>query len=253
MGKRGDKRRKKTKERRRRGAVPYEGFSYGPLTLERYGRYLRTSLDPEHPEFEAFQEAMRSEWEDAPRRSRELSEQIAELLAPYDAFDVLADLWMRNVPKDPDTYRESLADGLPAALRPSPRLLADGPPVPGNGDEPWIEPAVITRARELIEEMLHQKSLSVLHDSAEGRPDDFAQIRVTARLHRLAVRGTSYEWQESRTVRELFDADAVRDDVLPAAGFTGREALTLADAVVDLGLARFRTRGQEALAPPSTR
>lgn len=74
MGKRGDKRRKKVKDLRRRKAIPYEGFTYGPFTLERFGRYVRFSVDQSHPDASNFREAIERRASDAPeeyRRKRE--------------------------------------------------------------------------------------------------------------------------------------------------------------------------------------
>lgn len=96
--------------------------------------------------------------------------------------------------------------------------------------------------------MLELETLGVLHESSSDASvaGEFADIRVQSRLHRLAVRGPSYDWQEERTVLDLFDADHIRSDVVAAAGFSAPVALKAADAVTRLGLERLQSRADRA-------
>jgi DNA-binding NarL/FixJ family response regulator len=110
MGKKGDKRRAKRKRRYPR-QPDIEGFQVGPLTVERQGRYITHRVDPEHPDYADFRRAMDEEVAQLPTRLKELREEIRDSLAPFDAFDVVGNLWLLNVPKDRETYRESTEDG----------------------------------------------------------------------------------------------------------------------------------------------
>lgn len=49
MSKRGDKKRKRIREARRVKRMPYDAVQLGPLTIERYGRSMRTAVDQSSP------------------------------------------------------------------------------------------------------------------------------------------------------------------------------------------------------------
>ncbi len=104
MAKRGDKRRARERAKRRLRRLPYEGFKAGPLRVERYGRSIRMSLDPTLEGFEEFRQAQIDAAASLPGHYAELRDELRTSLAHFDAFDVLANLWLLNVPKDPETY-----------------------------------------------------------------------------------------------------------------------------------------------------
>jgi hypothetical protein len=247
VGKRGDKRRTKAKDRKRRQAIPYEGFTFGPLTIERYGRYLRSSLDTSHPSYASFREAMRLEAPEVATRFARLREEFVELTEPYDAFDVLASLWLINVPRPVDTYKEWEDTGLAVACEMAATILICRESREGSRLGMPPGPDVLSRAQALVHDMVELSTFAVAQDTVgDAPPDDFDHIRTMARMHRLAVRGVSYDWQEEQTVLDLFDADGVREDVLAAAGFSASTALALSDKVFALGLDRLRARGAQA-------
>ena len=248
MGKRGDKRRKKERERVQARRVPYEGFQYGPLRVERFGRRLYTSLDPTSPDFEAYQEAVGEMVANLPSEYADGVRRLTELLADFDAFDALAAIWMTNAVADPETYKEWEHPGVIAAPELAAALLLQRPTREGQRPDAMLSGAVILEAQDLLVQLLQMKAFMLMENATKraDSSDPFAELRANGLVHRLAVRGPSYDWQEEQTVRELFDDESVRDDVLAACGFTASAALKLVDGVVEVGLKRLRDRANEA-------
>lgn len=89
----------------------YERFQYGPLLLERYGRYMVMSSHWGPGEFEKNMEYVRSK---RPELKNEIDAQIKELLKiieENDPFEFLAAIAYKNCFVDPDQYRESTHEG----------------------------------------------------------------------------------------------------------------------------------------------
>lgn len=247
MGKRGDRRRQRKKAIRSRKKVPYEGFRAGPLTVERYGRYVSFSMDRSHPEYEAFRAARRAELEAAPDAVAEARRNLVTRLAPYDAFDVLAALWLHNVPKNRETYKESSESGVLAICELAASVLVERDQRAGSDALSYFGPEALAEAQEHLHWMLGAKSLLVMFEGVdlEEGPSELDEIRAHARGHRLAVRGPSYEWQEEATVIELFDDPAIADVTHDSIGFDATTGLRLVGATSALGLERLDARLNE--------
>lgn len=250
MGKRGDKRRKKKHERAQRRRVPYEGFQYGPLRVERFGRHLYTSLDPTSPDFEAYQDAAREMAANLPNDYAAEVERLTQLLADFDAFDALAAIWMTNAVADPETYKEWEHPGVIAAPELAASLLLRRSTRDGQRPGAMLSGPVVLEAQELLLQLLQMKGFMLMENASKrtDSSDSFAELRATGLVHRLAVRGPSYDWQEKKTLRELFGDGSIQDDVLAACGFTAPAALKLVDGVVEVGLTRLSDRANEAKA-----
>jgi len=247
MSKRGDKKRKRIREARRIKRMPYDAIQIGPLTIERYGRNLTTAVDQSSPELEKFRAAGREFFERLPAEYEAGIARLQETLAPHDAFDILAWLWMVNSLMNPETYKEWEHEGLAAAVELAAAVLLRRPTRGGSSAHSPNQPdyeAIQGHLRELIQ----TSALRLMNDAVggPGQPDPFAEMRAAAIRHRVAVRAPSYDWQETKTVQELFDHDTVREDVLAACGFATTTALTLQDAIIDIGLQRLHERGAKA-------
>jgi hypothetical protein len=174
-------------------------------------------------------------------------ERLTNLFADFDAFDALAAIWTTNAVADPETYKEWEHPGVIAAPELAASLLLRRSTREGQRPGAMLSGAVILEAQELLVELLQMKSFMLMENASKrtDSSDVFAELRATGLVHRLAVRGPSYDWQEERTVRELFDDGSVRDDVVAVCGFTAIAALKLVDGVVtalkDLDLAAAET------------
>lgn len=247
MGRRGDKRRTKQRQAKRARRMPYESTSYGPLRLERLGRNIVTTLDQSSPEIQQFREATRQMFDELPARYENDMARLAEMLAPHDAFEILGYLWLSNSIANPETYKEWEHEGIAAAVELAAAILLRRPTRAGDPAQHRGRldfEAVEVRLREL----LTSRALRLMSDAAgrQDPPDPFAMTRATALAHRLAVRSPSYDWQERATVTELFDHDTLQKDVLAACGFSATTALTLQDAIMEIGLQRLDERRAKA-------
>ena len=245
MAKRGDRRRKRLKEMRvRRPDV--EGFQFGPLTMERHGRNLVTRLDTDHPDYPAFREMMDETAAQRPLERDRLREALRELFGRFNAFDVVAILWLVNSPRNPETYRESTHKGLAVIPELAASILVERNGPEGTDSRSDFGP-VANEAQALLEEYLRTQSELALDEARVRHSDDLAygEIRGHARVHRLAVRGPSYWWQEEQTLLDLFDGEATRDLVATAFGLSVRDALALGKTTVAMGLAQLREKALE--------
>lgn len=105
MGKHSQKKKKAKKPK------DYERFQYGPLLIERSGRYVVMSSHWKPGAFEKHLEYVRSQ---RPELKKEIDAQIQELLKiieENDPFELLASISYKNCFTDPEQYRESAHQG----------------------------------------------------------------------------------------------------------------------------------------------
>jgi hypothetical protein len=188
--------------------------------------------------------------EELDRRIAELRDELIEALAPYDVFDVIANLWVVNSPFDPDTYQESAQEGLMAVSdyvallcseRPSREALASGG---GPMDAP-----IIDRIDELARAIMGLSDLAMT-GRARSSADPFEQLRVQLLSRRMFVQGPGFDFQETELLKVLFEDPKVKDVLEERIGFGATEALEIAEEIVSVGLRRFesrRDRGKEII------
>lgn len=246
MAKRGDKRRRKAK-RKRPQSTYVRWFEAGPLRVEQHGRTTRTSIDVDHPDFPEFVKARDEMIAELPTRIGELRREIQEKLRQFDAFDVVADLWLANVPKDRETYRESVEEGQLVLVELAASLLIDRQKRDGSAVEPeaWFAPHLYG-TQEKLRDLLYLEQHRIMSSMTTSRDPVYEEIRARARSHRLAVRGVSYPWQEEATTRELCGEGALGDDLARLTGFSVDEAFRLAQSVTDIGLHHIEERIRHA-------
>ena len=88
------KKRRKGASKQPSSSVTRREFQAGPLLVAQTGSEVSFRVDREHPEYAEFKEAVAEEVESTPARVVEVRERIAELCAPYHAFDVVFAVWM---------------------------------------------------------------------------------------------------------------------------------------------------------------
>lgn len=248
MAKRGDKRRARERAKRRLRRLPYEGFKAGPLRVERYGRSIRMSLDPTFEGFEEFRQAQIDAAASLPGHYAELRDELRTSLAHFDAFDVLANLWLLNVPKDPETYREWEEEGVLAVVEIAASVMIEREQRAGETPHATLTGEVIAQTQGLAKNLLMLKAFSAMISTSEPgtAPTPFEDIRARALAHRIGVRGPSYDWQERDTFMDLLDHPVVRADVLKACGLSASTAVAFVDAIDAIGLEQLREKVIEA-------
>jgi hypothetical protein len=179
---------------------------------------------------------------------KHLLSELKAALAEHDAFDVIANLWLLNVPKDPETYREWEDDGILAAVEMAASVLVERPIRAGSGSRRPIRADLLLQVQEQLKSLLMLTAFVAMDSATSGGTEvgPTEEIQARAKAFRVGVRGSSYEWQERHTVEDLFEEPAVRAEVMAATGLSAKLCLTLVDAVSTLGLARLRARAAEA-------
>jgi hypothetical protein len=209
--------------------------------MEQHGRNILTRVDPEHPGFAEWLQARDEMVAELPARIAELRKEIADQLAPFDAFDVVADLWLANVPKDRESYMESSEGGLLVIPELAATLLISRPARAGENPGDWFAPHGYD-VQEKLKALLQLEQIKVVSDSAHSRDRIYDEIRARARAHYMAVRGVSYSWQEEATARQVCGDGELGTVLAGLTGFSVDEAFRLAESVTDVVLENVEAR-----------
>jgi hypothetical protein len=188
--------------------------------------------------------------EEIRRRIAGLRGELTDFLAPYDVFDVVANLWVVNSPFDPDTYQESAQEGLMAvsdyvALLCSERT-SRAPIAPGGG---LMDAPVIDRIDELARTILGLSDLEMTVRASRSE-DPFERLRIQLLSRRMIVQGPGFDFQEEELLKSVFGDPKVKYELDGRLGFGATEGLRIAEAIVSVGLRRYeerRDRGNEII------
>jgi hypothetical protein len=241
VSKRGDKRRRR--ERRRRTGADERGHeertegarSEEPALTDEETRYGR--------------EQMRQWVAARPERLEQIKTQLAELFAPYDAFDVLATLWFENAVINPETYQESSFEGLAAITEFAAYVLLQRDRRDATSADASEPPSgdVIESATGLIREALFAATFVRHHELSGSNPAELGPVRSDFAGQRMFIRGTSYDWQEAATVRSLFGEPVINQAISESLGFDAKDGLALAERSTQLALERLAAKRTLAL------
>lgn len=184
-------------------------------------------------------------WERAETRLRAAADRIAELTAPYDAFDILALIQLHQGTADPETYKETEHEGSLALIELVALVLAargtrarKGEPGQGHHPNPAaIVDAVVERAREAID----AGSMMQLFRSASD-PDPIARLSFGTVLREVSLRNSSYPHMVRDTLSALFDEPSVAEACARVMGCTVREIISVFDALQTLQEAAWTAR-----------
>lgn len=215
-----------------------QGFTYGPLSVVQEGLGLQISVDHDHPDYEAFHAAEKAKIDETPARALGLRKEIAELCAPFHAFDVVLAVWMAYGKAGPDSLKPIYTDGFPRAAEYVSHVLLDR-----DGPESVRVPSIEEMHQGIDPQPLGQRVGEIVasypvwfyeRQRAEGDEelDPWLELRTRLYMHRLAIGSFTYEWQEEETLHRLFDpfSKELRD----AIGFDAADALALEQALAPL-------------------
>jgi hypothetical protein len=183
-----------------------------------------------------------------PSQIETLKQEVVEAMSPFDAFDVLTNLLIANMPLDVETYRESTHEGMFVVVEYAALLLLERPS--REGDEPRrLQPLDGPLIRELqakFKQMLNLSSFAAMHamSGGEARPRAIDEVRRQIIQRELFLRNPTYEWQERETLTGLFSAEVVSADLRASVGFDVEDALAFTKALWDIGFERFRKRAE---------
>lgn len=160
----------------------------------------------------------------------EIEASLIEQMAPYDAFDIVGNMLLYNIPSDPETYRESEHDGQLVNVEYAASLCLRRPGRHGTSEV--RDPHAVGRQMEPwnrdIKRLLRLRGLGQMAGIADDL-SELARVRYEQFERELLVRNPAYEWQEEAHLRGLFGAITVEQDLRRLVGFTIDEALHLAD------------------------
>jgi hypothetical protein len=182
-----------------------------------------------------------------PDRLQRLRAEIRDFLGPFDAFDVVGSLWLLNVPKNRETYRESAEQGKLMIPELAAAILLERESRTGAEPGSWFAQA-LQETQERFEQFVFLQIGQLMSDTYSREEGDplYAEVRAHARIHRYGVRGFCYPWQEEQTLRELCDDGALSGSPRAAMGFSADEALRLVEGVTEVGLERLQKRISQA-------
>src|SRR5574338_405212 len=108
--------RKSTKKKQKKPKVKaisedYEVAQYGPLRLERSGRFIRMSSYWERGEFEKHIEVLKANREPFRNEINSKIKEIVALFEQYSPLELLSALAPKHVFADPETFTESTHEG----------------------------------------------------------------------------------------------------------------------------------------------
>jgi len=241
------KKRRKGASKQPSSSVTRREFQAGPLLVAQTGSEVSFRVDREHPEYAEFKEAVAEEVESTPARVVEVRERIAELCAPYHAFDVVFAVWMTFGLVRPGTLKPLDTEGSTATPEYVAHVLLDR-----LTPEPVREPTGETVRRTvnphelggLVREILQRLPPWFGYRQSGGKheSDPWLELRTRLYTHRLAIRSFVYEWEEKKTLRTLFEPFEL--ELRHAVGFSVDEAIRLAEGLAPLMLGGFRLSGR---------
>jgi hypothetical protein len=195
---------------------------------------------------EEFRQVRDDFFEGIPARIETLKRELVEEMAPFDAFDLLTNLLIVNLPVNAEKYKESEHQGLIAYVEYAALLLLERPSRAGT-DTTRLQPidaAVIPGLQERLREMLSLSSYAAMHAmrTEDEGPRAIDEVRARIVQREIFIRNPTYEWLEKDTLRDLFGAGVVAADLLESLGFDVEDALTFVEALWEIGHERFGVR-----------
>jgi hypothetical protein len=199
----------------------YEGFTYGPLKFERFGRIVKMSSKWADGKFDKYIEKVR---ENRPKLKDNIKDKIKKIDAILDEFDPLelvATVSVRNCFVDPENYSETKHKGREAYIEYALSfVLSKGMK---EGTEHATKEA-IEEFNSLIEQIFMDVPWYFGSEKAEGIRDKIEdEIRFKSILRYLLVRGDSIQEHHIDLFEGLFKE---HDDFLKRRyGFDTKEFL----------------------------
>jgi hypothetical protein len=240
-----NRKQRKRKQRRRSGQMPTSSPAAEPGGEEAGREWpAGTEVDGAESAVEAA-EGISDLVAESPARIAALRQELTGLLAPFDAFDVVANLWVVNSPFDPDTYRESAQEGLMSVSDYVGLLCAERPSRAATATRGgMLDALVLDRVDGLVRAILGLTDIQMSARAKEA-DDPFEVLRGQVVSRRMFVQGPGFDFQEEALLDRLFEEEQTRAELLDRLGFGARDGLAIGAAITEVGLARFSERQTE--------
>jgi len=180
----------------------YERFQYGPLLIERYGRYMVMSSHWKPGEFEKHMEHVRSK---RPELKNDINSQVQELLniiEENDPFELLASISYKNCFTDPEQYRESSHQGKECHVEFALSIIT------AHNKHGWGKHATEEAGKrfdELISSIFNSALWFFATEASERKRDLLEEeFRYRSITRYMFMRGDSFPEQHLDLVRDLY-------------------------------------------------
>jgi len=188
--------------KRRKKREDYEAYQYGPLRLERHGRYVAMSTRWKPGEYEKHINFIKSK---RPELRTEINAKIQELLKiieENDPFELLAIISHKNCFTDPEKYRESTHEGRECYVEYALSLITSHNKH-GFGKHSTEES--IQKFNVLITDIFKDLLWYYVTEVTETERDrDEDELRYLSMLRYLFIRGDSFPEHHLDLIKDLF-------------------------------------------------
>ena len=219
---------------KRRERPPDDVFEGPGFTMVRRGRFIETRTHRSAGEQEQLKRRM---WESRPRFLDEIKSRNTELeqiINKYTSFDLVANLFLRCCPHDPDEYVESESKLHPHYVEHAAMLELKNPRYQLR--EPvLVDASDVERAYTLIDEIFDQTMWYHIAEAGDpsisGPPSTLDLLRFSALLHGISVRSPAYSSHWRDVLVGLFSSRAASEELSRTYRLDIGSALRLVDCI----------------------
>jgi len=192
------KRRKKSKI----DPKDYEGYSYGPLRLERIGQTIRMGSNWKPGQFEVYIQRVRNK---RPDFKREINKKISELvllIKQFEPLELLSAVSIRNCFGNLEGYKEITHEGKESYVEYAQSLILSQK---RNPEVKHVTQETIEEFNNLIKEIFNNVLWYFGSEFAEGKRNQTEEeLRFISIARYLFVRGDSFEEHHLEMVKDIF-------------------------------------------------
>ena len=180
----------------------YEGYRYGPLKLERFGRIVSASSDWKPGQHEKFMRRLRGK---RPQLKREIDQKITQLLRlirQFEPLELLSIVSKKNCFADPGEYSEITHQGREFYVEYAQSLVLSQKRKPGikHATQKAIE-----QFNRLIAEVFDDVRWYFASESTEGRHSKIEEkLRFMSISRYLFIRGDSFREHHLEMMKDVF-------------------------------------------------
>lgn len=180
----------------------YEVYTYGPLKLERIGRFIRMGSHWEPGQFEKFKERVRRE---RPEFKKEIDRKIREVLSligQFEPLELLATVSVKNCFTDPEKYKETTHEGRECYVEYAQSLVLSEK---RKEELPHATKEAIDKFNSLLAEIYNDVLWYFGYEVTEGKRNEVEEeLRFISILRYLFVRGDSFSEHHVDMIRDIF-------------------------------------------------
>ena len=193
----------KKKKKRKVIQKPDEVLEYGPIRLERYGRFLQQTSMMTEQGAKKYRERLKASQPELRENINSTITRLIEIAEQYDPFQLLSTVSIKNVFGDPEEYRESTNEGHENYIEFAQSLIT-GLDKLGIGNDPPNE--IIEEFHSLIEKLYSQVMWFFISQGADSEEESFSQrLRFSLLMQFLFGRGASFQEHHIEMIADLFE------------------------------------------------